>query len=51
MIYRYRSKAALQKEHIIPRTPSPVALENRPLETMTPDELREELRRRRVRIQ
>ncbi|KAF4303404.1 hypothetical protein GTA08_BOTSDO08840 [Botryosphaeria dothidea] len=47
MTYRYSSKAAVQKEHIIPRTPFSTPLKDRPLETMTPDELREELRRHR----
>ncbi|OJD31722.1 uncharacterized protein BKCO1_4500017 [Diplodia corticola] len=39
--FRYRSRAALQAECIIPRTPSLKPLEERPLEELDPDELRE----------
>ncbi|KAK0650601.1 hypothetical protein DIS24_g6712 [Lasiodiplodia hormozganensis] len=48
-IFRYRSKSALQAEGIIPRTPSPMPLEERPLEELKPEELRELLRRHRER--
>ncbi|KAK5127441.1 hypothetical protein LTR85_006780 [Meristemomyces frigidus] len=45
--FKYRSHAALQALRIIPRTPSPVPLEARPLDELTPDEMRELLRRQR----
>ncbi|KAF4541096.1 uncharacterized protein LTHEOB_8898 [Lasiodiplodia theobromae] len=48
-VFRYRSKSALQAEGIIPRTPSPTPLEERPLEELKPEELRELLRRHRER--
>ncbi|KAL1648462.1 hypothetical protein SLS58_002217 [Diplodia intermedia] len=46
-IYQYRSKTALQAEGVIPRTPSPIPLEDRPLEELNQEELRELLRRSR----
>ncbi|KAL1622094.1 hypothetical protein SLS54_005159 [Diplodia seriata] len=49
-IYQYRSKTALQAEGVIPRTPSPIPLEDRPLEELNPEELRELLRRSREKI-
>ncbi|KAK4549810.1 hypothetical protein LTR36_005111 [Oleoguttula mirabilis] len=45
--FKYRSRAALQALCVIPRTPSPVPLEARPIEELTPDEMRELLRRQR----
>lgn len=47
-VFRYRSKSALQAEGIIPRTPSPTPLEERPLEELNQEELRELLRRHRA---
>ncbi|OJD40029.1 uncharacterized protein BKCO1_200017 [Diplodia corticola] len=47
--FRYRSRRALQAECIIPRTPTPVPLEERPIEELTPEELRELVRRQRER--
>lgn len=47
--FRYRSRKALQAECIIPRSPTPVPLEERPIEELTPDELRELVRRQRER--
>lgn len=46
--FRYRSKKALQAEYIVPKSPTPVPLEDRPIEELTPDELRELVRRQRV---
>lgn len=42
------SPEALQDLHIIPRTPIPVSLEERPVEELSIDEARELLRRQRV---
>lgn len=47
--FRYRSKKALQAEYIVPKSPTPVPLEDRPIEELTPDELRELVRRQRER--
>lgn len=41
--------ASLQSLLIIPRSPSPVPLEERDVETLTPEEMRELLRRQRER--
>lgn len=41
--------AALQSLLIIPRSPSPVPLEDRDVDTLTPEEMRELLRRQRER--
>ncbi|GAB7361884.1 hypothetical protein MBLNU230_g1922t1 [Neophaeotheca triangularis] len=49
--FRYRSKADLQIEGIIPREPSPVPLEERDPETLTLEEAREIARRNRERLQ
>ena len=35
--------------HLIPRTPSPVPLENRPIDDLSVDDMRELIRRQRVR--
>jgi len=42
---------ALQDLRIIPRTPTPVPLEDRPLEELTAEEMRELLRRQRVQLE
>ncbi|TKA82298.1 hypothetical protein B0A55_01437 [Friedmanniomyces simplex] len=47
-LFKYRSRAALQALHLIPRTPSPVPLEDRPVEELTIDDMRELIRRQRV---
>ncbi|KAH9881529.1 hypothetical protein IAQ61_000255 [Plenodomus lingam] len=47
--FKYRSKVALQSLLIIPRTPSPVPLEERELDTLTPEESLELIRRMRER--
>ncbi|MCJ1475239.1 hypothetical protein MMC13_003901 [Lambiella insularis] len=47
-VFKYRSRRALQIEHIIPRTPSPVPLEKRPLDSLTREEAIELLQRRPV---
>ncbi|KAF2809635.1 uncharacterized protein BDZ99DRAFT_463419 [Mytilinidion resinicola] len=47
--FRYRSRDALKALHIIPRSASPVALEDRPVEDLTPEELRELVKRQRER--
>ncbi|MCJ1399038.1 hypothetical protein MMC11_002240 [Xylographa trunciseda] len=44
--FRYRSRRALQIEGIIPRSPSPVPLEDRPVESLTREEALELLARR-----
>ncbi|RMY79831.1 hypothetical protein D0864_08916 [Hortaea werneckii] len=43
--FRYRSHAALQSMGILPRSPSPVPLEDRDIEDLNPEEMRELLRR------
>ncbi|KAH0364053.1 hypothetical protein KCU65_g6976, partial [Aureobasidium melanogenum] len=43
--FRYRSKASLKQLMIIPRTPSPVPLEDRPEEELSREEMTELLRR------
>ncbi|KAK5680042.1 hypothetical protein LTS10_007990 [Elasticomyces elasticus] len=47
-LFKYRSLAALQALHIIPRTPSPVPLEERPVEELSIDEMRELVTRQRA---
>ncbi|RDI85237.1 hypothetical protein Vi05172_g4774 [Venturia inaequalis] len=47
MCFRYRSLNDLKAELIIPRSPSPVPLEDRPLESLTPEEMLELLKRQR----
>ncbi|KAK4891979.1 hypothetical protein LTR27_009506 [Elasticomyces elasticus] len=47
-IFKYRSRAALHALHIIPRTPSPVPLENRPVEELSMEEMRELVRRQKA---
>ncbi|KAK4951354.1 hypothetical protein LTR10_010327 [Elasticomyces elasticus] len=47
-VFKYRSRAALQALHIIPRTPSPVPLEDRPVEELSMEDMRELLRRQRA---
>lgn len=46
--FRYRSKEALQSMYLIPRTPEPIPLEDRPIEDLTAEEMRELLRRQKV---
>ncbi|KAF2480113.1 hypothetical protein BDY17DRAFT_312998 [Neohortaea acidophila] len=46
-VFKYRSRQALQQLHIVPRTPTPVPLEERPIEELTSDEMRELLKRQR----
>ncbi|KAG9683845.1 hypothetical protein KCU95_g18025, partial [Aureobasidium melanogenum] len=43
--FRYRSKASLKQLMIIPRTPSPIPLEDRPEEELSREEMTELLRR------
>ncbi|RMZ66093.1 hypothetical protein GMOD_00005162 [Pyrenophora seminiperda CCB06] len=45
--FKYRSRAALQSLLIIPRSPSPVPLEDRDVDTLTAEESRELVRRLR----
>ncbi|KAF1830663.1 hypothetical protein BDW02DRAFT_633451 [Decorospora gaudefroyi] len=47
--FRYHSRAALQSLLVIPRSPSPVPLEDRDVHTLTPEESRELIRRLRER--
>lgn len=47
-VFRYRSMSALKAACIIPRTPTPVPLEERPIDELTEDELRVLVRRQRV---
>ncbi|KAK3622242.1 hypothetical protein LTR56_022290 [Elasticomyces elasticus] len=47
-VFKYRSRAALQALHIIPRTPSPVPLEDRPVEELSIEEMRELVRRQKA---
>ncbi|MCJ1386482.1 hypothetical protein MMC17_009608 [Xylographa soralifera] len=47
--FRYRSRRALQIEGIIPRSPSPIPLEDRPVESLTREEAIELLARRTAR--
>ncbi|KAK1080998.1 hypothetical protein LTR33_005062 [Friedmanniomyces endolithicus] len=47
-LFKYRSRSALQMLHLIPRTPSPVPLENRPIDDLSVDDMRELVRRQRL---
>ncbi|KAK5737366.1 hypothetical protein LTR17_006783 [Elasticomyces elasticus] len=47
-VFKYRSRAALQALHVIPRTPSPIPLEERPVEELSIDEMRELVTRQRA---
>ncbi|KAF2127324.1 hypothetical protein P153DRAFT_433116 [Dothidotthia symphoricarpi CBS 119687] len=47
--FKYRSKHALQSLLIMPRSPSPVPLEERDVDTLNAEEMRELLRRQRER--
>ncbi|KAF2491026.1 hypothetical protein BU16DRAFT_141592 [Lophium mytilinum] len=47
--FRYRSSDALKALQIIPRSPTPVPLEDRPIEELTLEETRELLKRQRER--
>ncbi|KAH0006756.1 hypothetical protein KCU78_g12139, partial [Aureobasidium melanogenum] len=40
-VFHYRSKASLKELMIIPRTPSPVPLEDRPINELSPEEMAE----------
>ena len=46
--FLYRTRNALQSEMIIPRSPSPQPLEERAEEDLTPEEMRELIRRQKV---
>ncbi|KAL1393605.1 hypothetical protein HDK64DRAFT_315114 [Phyllosticta capitalensis] len=48
--FRYRSKEALQSMYLIPRTPEPIPLEDRPIEDLTAEEMRELLRRQKEQL-
>ncbi|KAG9517388.1 hypothetical protein KCV07_g6166, partial [Aureobasidium melanogenum] len=47
--FRYRSRRDLQTLYLVPRSPSPVPLEDRPEETLNREELLELLRRQKAR--
>ncbi|KAK3069673.1 hypothetical protein LTR53_011790 [Teratosphaeriaceae sp. CCFEE 6253] len=47
-VFKYRSRSALQALHVIPRTPTPVPLEERPVDELSMEEMRELLRRQRA---
>ncbi|KAK3072402.1 hypothetical protein LTR53_006895 [Teratosphaeriaceae sp. CCFEE 6253] len=47
-VFKYRSRSALQTLHVIPRTPTPVPLEERPVDELSMEEMRELLRRQRA---
>ncbi|KAH5442985.1 hypothetical protein HBI23_168540 [Parastagonospora nodorum] len=49
--FKYRSRDALKALMIIPRSPSPVPLEDRYVDTLSPQEMRQLLRRQRERQQ
>ncbi|KAF2430696.1 hypothetical protein EJ08DRAFT_697174 [Tothia fuscella] len=44
-VFKYRSLADLKAEGIIPRSPSPIPLEDRPIDELNPEEMRELLKR------
>lgn len=46
--FRYRSAKALKSMGLIPQTPKPIPLEERPIEELTLEETRELLRRQSV---
>ncbi|KAL1623680.1 hypothetical protein SLS56_008129 [Neofusicoccum ribis] len=48
--FRYRSRAALQALNMIPRSPEPVPLEDRPIDSLNQEEMRELLRRQREQL-
>ncbi|KAH4107673.1 hypothetical protein HBH46_051040 [Parastagonospora nodorum] len=45
--FKYRSRHALKALMIVPRSPSPAPLEDRDIDTLTPEEMRQLLRRQR----
>ncbi|KAF2677306.1 hypothetical protein K458DRAFT_163912 [Lentithecium fluviatile CBS 122367] len=47
--FKYRSRSALQSLLVIPRSPSPVPLEERDINTLNPEEMRELLKRQKER--
>lgn len=47
-LFRLTYIAVLQALHVIPRTPSPVPLEDRPEDELSPEELRELVKRLKV---
>ncbi|ERF76048.1 hypothetical protein EPUS_01381 [Endocarpon pusillum Z07020] len=49
--FKYRSRTALQQLMIIPRSPSPVPLEQKSIDDLTAEEARELVRRQNVRIE
>ncbi|KAK5688776.1 hypothetical protein LTS10_000754 [Elasticomyces elasticus] len=50
-IFKYRSRGALQALHVIPRTPSPVPLEERPVEELSMEDMRELVRRQKAALE
>ncbi|KAA6410322.1 MAG: hypothetical protein FRX48_05743 [Lasallia pustulata] len=48
--FKYRSRKSLQGMLVIPRTPSPVPLEQRPIDELTREEALELLRRRSIQV-
>ncbi|KAK5715518.1 hypothetical protein LTR15_010163 [Elasticomyces elasticus] len=48
-VFKYRSLAALQKLHVVPGPPAETPLEERPLEDLSMEEMRELLGRQRIR--
>ncbi|KAK8168194.1 hypothetical protein BKA80DRAFT_252742 [Phyllosticta citrichinensis] len=46
--FRYRSLEALKSMRLIPQTPEPVPLEDRPIEDLSPEQMRELLRLQKV---
>ncbi|KAG9965081.1 hypothetical protein KCU61_g1946, partial [Aureobasidium melanogenum] len=49
-VFHYRSKASLKDSMIIPRTPSPVPLEDRPEEELTSEEMAELVRQLKAKV-
>ncbi|KAG9638363.1 hypothetical protein KCU64_g13835, partial [Aureobasidium melanogenum] len=49
-VFHYRSKASLKNSMIIPRTPSPVPLEDRPEEELTPEEMAQLVRQLKAKV-
>ncbi|KAK7534484.1 hypothetical protein JOL62DRAFT_554513 [Phyllosticta paracitricarpa] len=50
-IIRYRSTEALKIMGLIPRTPEPIPLEERPVDELTPEEMKELIRRQKVELE
>lgn len=49
--FKYRSQKSLRELLVIPRTPSPVPLEERPIEELSIEELRELTRRQKALVE